>query len=78
MPFQPFAYVVRRTLQVSVVIVEHAAPIPVEYLADQVPAGEAQAVIYYILRVHMIRTRDGFAEFACPIHRSVMQKERLF
>ena len=41
MAFESFAYVIRRALQVSIVVVEDAAPIPIEYLTDQIAANEA-------------------------------------
>ena len=59
-------------------VVEDAAPVAVEDLAGQVTRSVPYTIEYNILRVYVVRTRDGFAQFARPIHRGVVDEEGLF
>ena len=77
MPYQPLADVLRRALQILVVIIENATPIPVQQITDEISTVEPQRIDYYILRVHMIRARNRFSQLLCPIHRGVVHEKRL-
>ena len=75
---QPVTYIIRRTLQKFILVIEHTAPVAIENLAYQITSGETQTVINYILRVHVISAHYRFAKFECQIHCRMMQEERLF
>ena len=58
---ETFTDVLRRTLEISIIIVEYTTPVPVEHLTNEITAFVTETVKHYILRVYVIRACDGLA-----------------